>query len=621
MVDRAASLLTRYAARRVHLSTGDEASGGGGGLASAVDRLGVQPIADLLAEGEDVLLEDEGVSLQVRRESVDEVAMRVAWQDGPAFEERLIARMPAIPPVLPSAPTPAPASVGATPGQAVADLATALLDHQRRLWVHADGVYEQGPGPGPLQAVVPAVLPGSLGSAAFRAAHGVRAAYVAGAMAGGISSEELVIAMSRAGLLGCYGSGGLDLARVEQAVKRILSAVGDGPCGFNLLHNPVEPAMEERTVDLYLANGVRTVSASAYMRLSPAVVRFRLHGIRREQGRVVTDQRILAKVSRPEVAEQFLRPAAKGVLDELVAAGALTQAQAALAAELPVAEDITVEADSGGHTDRRPLVAIFPVIRRLRDRIAAEQGYASRGCVPRIGAAGGLGDPASLHAAFALGADYVLTGSVNQACRESGTSDPARQMLAQAGIADCTTGPAPDMFELGAHVQVLGRGSMWAQRGQRLYELYRSCDGLDAIPATDRQKIEKQIFRRPLDEVWADTAAFWKARDPRELERAEQDPRHKMALTFRWYLGMSSRWARTGDASRKRDYQIWCGPSMGLFNDWVAGTWLAPLEARGVVEVADALLDGAAVLARVDVLRAAGVAIPTAVDPPAPRRG
>jgi len=162
---------------------------------------------------------------------------------------------------------------------------------------------------------------------------------------------------------------------------------------------------------------------------------------------------------------------------------------------------------------------------------------------------------------------------------------------------------------------------MWAQRAQRLYEIYRSAEGLDTIPAAERERIESQIMRRPLAEVWAETAAFWAERDPRELERAQKDEKHRMALTFRWYLGMSSRWARNGDAERKRDYQIWCGPAMGLFNDWVRGTWLEPLPARGVVEVAHALLHGAAVLRRVDALRGAGMAVPPELDTPAPWRG
>ena len=93
-----------------------------------------------------------------------------------------------------------------------------------------------------------------------------------------------------------------------------------------------------------------------------------------------------------------------------------------------------------------------------------------------------------------------------------------------------------------------------------------------------------------------------------------------MALTFRWYLGMTSRWARTGEADRKRDYQIWCGPSMGSFNDWVGGTWLEPLEARRVVDIAGAILHGAASLRRVETARTLGVDVPTTADHPAPFR-
>ena len=104
--------------------------------------------------------------------------------------------------------------------------------------------------------------------------------------------------------------------------------------------------------------------------------------------------------------------------------------------------------------------------------------------------------------------------------------------------------------------------------------------------------------------------AGWTGRDDAQLTRAAKDPRHQMALVFRWYLGMSSRWARIGDLERKRDYQIWSGPSMGAFNDWDRGTRLEPLEARGGVAVADALLTGAAVLTRSRSLAPQGVSVP-----------
>ncbi len=47
-----------------------------------------------------------------------------------------------------------------------------------------------------------------------------------------------------------------------------------------------------------------------------------------------------------------------------------------------------------------------------------------------------------------------------------------------------------------------------------------------------------------------------------------------MALVFRSYLGQSSRWAIQGTPDRKMDYQIWCGPAMGAFNQWVQNSFL-----------------------------------------------
>ena len=48
------------------------------------------------------------------------------------------------------------------------------------------------------------------------------------------------------------------------------------------------------------------------------------------------------------------------VLQPLVEQGLLSADEAALGARLPVAEDITVESDSGGHTDNQILTALFP---------------------------------------------------------------------------------------------------------------------------------------------------------------------------------------------------------------------------------------------------------------------
>ncbi len=434
--------------------------------------------------------------------------------------------------------------------------------------------------------------PAGLGNADFCRAHGVRYAYVAGAMAGGIASADMVVNMQRAGLLAFYGSGGVPVAAVESALRDIKGRVDGENWGVNLLHNPVEPAVEEATVDLYLKHGVTRVSASAYVRLTPAIVRFRFANLAAgKDGQITGGNHVFAKVSRVEVAEPFLRPPSAEMLAELVTAGTLTAEQAEWAKSMPVATAITAEADSGGHTDHRPLMVILPAIRQLRDRIAQELGYAQ---APFVGAAGGIGTPSAVVGAFAMGADYVLTGSINQASLEAGTSAAVKRMLADAASTDVASGPAPDMFEMGAKVQVLSRGSMYAARAQRLYELYRSYPSLDALPDKEKARIEKQIFARPIADVWADTESYWTSRDAEQVARAKTDARHKMALVFRWYLGNTSRWARMGEPARARDYQIWCGPSMGAFNQWARGGALEELDQRGVVDIAEALMQGAA---------------------------
>src|SRR5438045_4939978 len=73
---------------------------------------------------------------------------------------------------------------------------------------------------------VPACRLEDLGDASFRAEHGLRYAYVTGAMANGIGSADIVEAMSQAGMLGFFGAAGLPLPCVEAAIDRITRNLG-----------------------------------------------------------------------------------------------------------------------------------------------------------------------------------------------------------------------------------------------------------------------------------------------------------------------------------------------------------------------------------------------------------
>lgn len=462
----------------------------------------------------------------------------------------------------------------------------------------------------PLLGMLPPLYPEWLGERSFQETHGTRFAYIGGAMANGIATAQMVIELGKVGAIGMFGAAGLLPERVETAIDTI-SCVLDPlglPWGANLIHSPTEPALEDAIVDLYLRRGVRRVEASAFMAMSPSIVRFAATGLHRDaEGRIQRRNWVIGKISREEVARRFLEPPSAKILDALVSSGKLSRAEADLAAHLPIADDLTCEADSGGHTDNRPLPALVPTILRLRDEIVAKRGDAR---VIRIGAAGGLGTPGSVAAAFAMGAAYVQTGSVNQSCVEAGLHPRARAMLTQAAMADVIMAPAADMFEMGVDVQVLKRGSLFAPRARKLYECYRAYPSFDAIPAAEREKIERQMLRNDYASAWASTREFWLKREPAQVERAERDPKHQMALVFRSYLGLASRWAIDGIEDRESDYQIWCGPAMGAFNRWVEGSFLEASEARTVAQVALNLLEGATVVTRAQQLRSYGVPVP-----------
>jgi PfaD family protein len=425
-------------------------------------------------------------------------------------------------------------------------------------------------------------------------------------MAKGISSADMAEELGKAGMLGFFGAAGLPFDAVEAAVERLSGA--DSPSGFNLIHSPHEPDLERALAELYIRRGVRLVEASAFLTLTQPLVRYRVHGIHRAaDGSIVAPNRLVAKVSREELAEKFFSPPPEKFLCELVEEGFITPEQAELAAQIPMAQDVTAEADSGGHTDNRPALVLFPTIQSVAERLQSRHDYAVK---LRVGLAGGIATPAAAAAAFAMGAAYIMTGSVNQACIESGTSGEVRRMLAETRQSDVAMAPAADMFEMGVTVQVLKRGTMFPMRAAKLYEIYRSCAGIDDIPAAERDKLEKTFFQAPLSDIWQQTRSYFRQRDPRQVERAERDPKHLMALVFRWYLGQAAHWAKGGESSRRIDYQVWCGPAMGAFNEWTAGSFLALPENRRVATVARNIMFGAALLSRINHLRYQGIGLP-----------
>lgn len=439
---------------------------------------------------------------------------------------------------------------------------------------------------------MPQITPEMLGNKEFKADYHIRYAYLTGAMYRGIASKEVVVKMGKAGLMGFLGTAGLSLSRIESDIQFIQSNLNNNESyGMNILCNIIKPKLEEETVELYFRLGVNRIEAAAYMQITPALVLFRLKGLTRDaQGQIVVPHTVVGKISRPEVATVFMSPAPEKIVQKLVAEGRLTEEEANLGKEIPMAHDICVESDSGGHTDQRIALTLFPSIMRLRDEMMAQHHYTK---AIRVGAAGGIGTPEAAAAAFIMGADFILTGSINQCTVESGTSDVAKDLLQDINIQDTAYAPAGDMFELGARIQVLRKGVLFPARANKLYDLYTHYNSLDEIDAKTKEQVEQRYFMKTFDQVWNETREFFLKEKPDEVEKAEKNPKHKMALVFRWYFGLTTRIAMDG-SEPKADYQVHCGSALGSFNQWVKGTPLENWRNRHVDEIANMMMNGAA---------------------------
>jgi PfaD family protein len=345
------------------------------------------------------------------------------------------------------------------------------------------------------------------------------------------------------------------------------------------------------------------------MRMTKALVYYRVSGIHRgEDGRIITPNQVIAKVSRVEIARQFFAPPPEKLVSQLLESGMITDEEAALSREIPMVQDLTAEADSGGHTDNRPALALLPTMIALKNECMEKYNYPEPLCV---GMGGGIATPESAAAAFGMGAAYILTGTINQSCVEAGICEDVRKLLCKAEQADVAMAPAADMFEIGARVQVLKRGTLFAVRAEKLYQLYKHNDSFEQINEKAKKEIQDKFLLTSFEAAWQSTRDFFLAGgNEKEVTRAEQDPKHKMALVFRSYLGQSSRWAIQGIPERRMDYQIWCGPAIGAFNQWVRGTFLESHENRFAAVVALNLLLGACVCTRASFLRSQGILLP-----------
>lgn len=438
----------------------------------------------------------------------------------------------------------------------------------------------------------------------FMERFGLKYPYIAGAMAKGISSIEMAEELSKTGCLANFGSAGLSNKEILEKID-VLKSRAD-KFGINMINIPGNQENELELVRALIDKKVHVISCGAYIRMTPGIVLFRVKGIKEENGELTIPNKIIGKISRLEIAKTFFSPPPKKIIKKLLEESLITEKEAELSQSIPMASDIIAEADSGGHTDKQPAISLFPQILNLKNK--AQKNF----CKIKLsaGLAGGIGTPESLLAAFSMGADFVVTGSINQACVESGTSGIVKEMLSKASQSDFELVPSADTFEIGGKVQVLKKGNKFAQRAKFLEKIFNEKASIEELHENDVEFLESKILGNKIEAEWESTKKYFSKINPKTIETAENNPKKKMALIFKSYLGKSSSWAINGNEERKDDFQIWSGQSIAAFNSWAENSYLESHENRRVSDVALNLLKASNYLYRINFLNNLGIKIP-----------
>jgi PfaD family protein len=456
------------------------------------------------------------------------------------------------------------------------------------------------------KGIIPSVSPETLGSARFRHRFGLKYSYIAGGMASAISSKEMVIKLAKSGYLGTYGTNGLDLETIENDLIKIKSIIPEKPFAFNIVHNIIDDEFEMNLIRMFLKYKINIIEVSSFSDITLPLVYFRVVGMKeRLEGGFIIGNKIIAKVGRIEIAEKFLKPAPRNIVNELLRMNLITDRQAQLANKIPMVDAITMEGDSARNSNGGNILYKFPELNKLRDYTLRKNNI---NYDVFLGAAGGIGSHISAYNMFNIGADYIVTGSINQCSVESGTSDKVKNLLASSMISDIIKAPYFNNLEYSTDIYVLKKGTLFPMRANTLYDFYKKSKTIEELSKDDLIKLEKQIFKKSINTVLHDSKEYFKNN---KLSNIEKLSKETMLLILKWYLTITYNWSKLDDETKQLDYQIWTSPAMGIFNLWVKDTYLENHKNRYVTDIADIILKGAAYLQRANIFKIFGGEIST----------
>ncbi|WP_459480607.1 ACP S-malonyltransferase [Clostridium saccharoperbutylacetonicum] len=420
----------------------------------------------------------------------------------------------------------------------------------------------------------------------FTGEYKVKYPYVIGGIERGISSKEMIVKSGTEKILSFLGTKKMDLDEIEESIIYIKDRLTEGePFGINITYDYFNSEISEKIINLCLKYNVKNIEVSGYTNIPNCVIRYKLEGIKRKNGSLVCENRVFYNTARLNI-EELLKPISESTVKNL-SRERINYEDVSIFRNISIIDGLTIKCDGNSNNNGFNILNILPVAVRVKNKVLEKFKYMNK---IYIGVGGGIGNPEALAVSFMLGADYVVTDSINQCSIEANCSELVKDLLEQVGFEDTIYVPDAERFEIGGKVQVLKKGVMFPSRANKLYELYRQYDSYYEIDEKLRSQVEKKFFMKSFEEYYDECK---KGLSAEEINIIEKDEKKKMAVVFKRYLTESSLLAQKGVDEQRMNFQIYCSPAIGVFNNYVKDSELKDWRKRSVTKIAEVLMNDA----------------------------
>lgn len=416
-----------------------------------------------------------------------------------------------------------------------------------------------------------------LGSRSFKEEYETSYAYVVGGIRDGISSVTMMKSLEKGNILGFLGTKGLSLQETQQIIESALREVKQDKLGVHITCDVLQPEYSDEKLQLIIKYNINRLQISGFQKPTEKLYEYRIHNIRQREN---ASDKLLVCVNNRKATEEFMKPIPKYFIQMQMQLGNIDSKEAEFLSKIPLCDDICIENDGLG-VNHFGWISSF---KKLNHDMSESYGMKKR---VRIGICGNIGNPQMLAVAFFSGADFVMTSTINQCTLEADTSERVKELLQEAKENDFLFAPTDNLFEFGEKKSILKKGTLYAVRAQKVYDIYLKYSSLEEIP-DEQEELLEYYFGISLEQMYQ---SIVRRVSNREKILIGEQPKYKLGVVLKEYLQLCFIQVKIGEKDWEINYGIEVGSELADMNRWLEGTDLETWKQRKVTIIAKRMMD------------------------------